>query len=252
MTIFWLAQIQSAIIKYKSHQLDATELPSWTDFQSVLLHTPSLMNTSLWIQYYNKENIFSKAARESWCPPDKKPLPGLSASNQDHPFVRANDPDRLLRYAFSVVQDTLRSGARRGQVIKEALELLQVTTIRLRGTHPTIPPYSETRAYFWIQIVHAAIQSFTENPGNSTSEASILDVSVSRLSSASFNVLFGLNSDSWKQYYSDEVWTSIGARMTFIPPDIRPLPSLIVPSSRSQERRALLYQTAEALIHRGN
>ncbi|KAJ5934216.1 hypothetical protein N7466_003763 [Penicillium verhagenii] len=249
MTIFWLTQLQYAIIQFKSHQ-NTSEFPSWTDFQEVLLHTPSLINTRLWSVYYTKEHMFSTKARESWSLPDLQPLPGLLDSNYDAFSAQGKDPDRLLRYAFAVIQDTVKSGSRRGQVVKQALDSLQATTIRLRKKNTSMPPYSETQAYFWIQIVHAAIQSFNTAPDKSMNR-SILDIPVSRLSSASFNALFDLNSGTWKQYYSEKVWNSIAARMAFIPPDLKPLPNVIISSSASQQNIALVKQMETSIFQRG-
>ncbi|KGO72066.1 Small GTPase superfamily, ARF/SAR type [Penicillium italicum] len=248
MTIFWLAQLQNAILKYKLHT-KKEEFPYWNDFQQVLLYTPSLMNTGLWRLYYTKEHMFSEVARESWSLPDLQPLPGLSNRNQDSPSGQVSNPDRLLQYAFAVIQHTLTSGSRRGQVVKEALDSLKMITIRLRTTNSSVPPYSETQAYFWIQVVHAAIQSLEATPGSSTSEMSIVDVPASRISSATLNALFGLSSSTWRQYYSEKVWNSISARMEFVQPDLKPIPNVIIPS-QSQEQAALFKQMEVSLLRR--
>ncbi|CAI7583629.1 unnamed protein product [Penicillium glandicola] len=247
MTIFWLVQLQNAILKYKV-SIKKEGFPAWNDFQQILLYTPSLMDTGLWKLYYTKEHMFSEAARESWSLPDLQPLPGLSSQNHGSLSVQANNPDRLLQYAFAVVQHTLTSGSRRGEVIREALESLKATTIRLRRTNSSVPPYSETQAYFWIQIVHAAIQSFRAAPGSSTSEKSIVDIPASRISSATLTALFDLNSSIWRQYYSEKVWNGIAARIAFVQPDLKPLPNIITISSQSQQQAALFKQMEVALL----
>lgn len=247
MTIFWLVQLQNAILKYKLHT-EKEVFPSWNEFQRVLLYTPSLMNTGLWKLYYTKEHMFSETARESWSLPDLQPLSGISSPNQDSPSGQVSNPDRLLQYAFAVVQHTLTSGSRRGQVIKEALDSLRMTTIRLRTTNSSVPPYSETQAYFWIQVVHAAIQSIKATPGSSTSERSIVDIPASRIGSATLNALFELNSSTWRQYYSEKVWNSIAARVEFVPPDLKPIPNVITISSQSQEQAALFKQMELSLL----
>ncbi|CAG8111015.1 unnamed protein product [Penicillium olsonii] len=217
MTTFWLAHLHNAIIKYKVYG-NKNEFPSWNDFQQVLLKTPILMNTSLWMDYYTKEHIFSSSARESWSLPDIKPLPGMASSNSLSNLIQENNPDRLLQYAFTVVQYSLVSGTRRGQI------------------------------YFWIQIVHAAIKVFPTVPGASTEEKSILEIPASRLNSASFNALFDLKSSIWKEYYPERIWNSIAARMAFIPLDLKPLPNVIDVSSKSQEKASLLKQMESTLI----
>ncbi|KAJ5747505.1 uncharacterized protein N7511_009201 [Penicillium nucicola] len=250
MTIFWLVQLQQAIVKYKVHTNEG-QFPSWDDFQHVLLDTPALMNTSLWTQYYTKGHMFSTSARQSWVLPDRQPLPGLSSPTQGSLSMQSNDPDRLLRYAFEVVQHTLKTASRRGHIVKEALDSVQATTIRLRRTNSSIPPYSETQVYFWIQVVHAAIQSFEAATEDSPNENSILDIPASRLSSASFSALFNTNSSLWRQYYSEKIWNGIAARMEFVLPDLKPLPSVINPSSRSHEQSALFKQMESALLRHG-
>lgn len=247
MTIFWLVQLQNAILKYKLHT-EKEEFPSWNEFQRVLLYTPSLMNTGLWKLYYTKEHMFSETARESWSLPDLQTLPGISSPNQDSPSGQVSNPDRLLQYAFAVVQHTLTSGSRRGQIVKEALDSLKMTTIRLRTTNSSVPPYSETQAYFWIQVVHAAIQSIKATPGSSTSERSIVDIPASRISSATLSALFELNSSTWRHYYSEKVWNSIAARVEFVPPDLKPIPNVIAISSKSQEQAALFKQMEVSLL----
>lgn len=247
MTIFWLVQLQNAILRYKLHT-EKEEFPSWNEFQRVLLYTPSLMNTGLWKLYYTKEHMFSETARESWSLPDLQPLPGISSPNQDSPSGQASNPDRLLQYAFVVVQHTITSGSRRGQVVKEALDSLKMTTIRLRTTNSSVPPYSETQAYFWIQVVHAAIQSIKATPGSSTNERSIVDIPASRISSATLNALFELNSSTWRHYYSEKAWNSIAARVEFAPPDLKPIPNVITISSQSQEQAALFKQMELSLL----
>lgn len=249
MTIFWLTQLQNAILKYRLHT-GKEEFPSWNDFQQVLLYTPSLMNTGLWRLYYTKEHMFSEAARESWSLPDLQPLPGISSPHHDSPSGQVSNPDRLLQYAFAVVQYTLTSGSRRGQVVKEALDSLKITTMRIRTTNSSVPPYSETQGYFWIQVVHAAIQSLKATPGSSTGERSIIDIPASRISSATLNALFGLNSSTWRHHYSEKVWNSISARMEFVQPDLKPIPNIITISSQSQEQAALFEQMEVSLLQR--
>ncbi|KAL2817091.1 P-loop containing nucleoside triphosphate hydrolase protein [Aspergillus granulosus] len=230
MTIFWLLQLQLAIWNYKiDKELD--QFPSWGDFQDVLLHTPSLRNTKLWSLYYTKERLFSPQARESWMAPDLQQFPTLRPNPaQEKPALqrKEEDPARLLRFAFAIVQHIQASGLRRGAVVKDALAELQTTTIRLRTLSSTIPPYSETQAYFWIQVVHAALQSL-ENEGKSLedwSEKSYRVVPATQLSFSNFTLLFGITPETWKDYYSSKIWDSVAARMEFVPPDIKPLPNV--------------------------
>ncbi|KAL3460819.1 P-loop containing nucleoside triphosphate hydrolase protein [Aspergillus heterothallicus] len=243
MTIFWLLQLQLAIWNYKiDNELD--QLPSWEDFQDVLLHSPSLRNTKLWSLYYTKDCLFSPQARESWTAPDLQQFPILRPSlAQDKPALqeKKENADRLLRFAFAIVQHIQVSGLRRGAVVKDALAALQTTTIRLRTVDATHPPYSETRTYFWIQIVHAALQSL-ENEGKPSDdlwEKSYPVVPATRLTFSNFTLLFDITTETWKDYYSSKVWDSVAARMEFIPPDIKPLPNVIGVSPDAQKKATM-------------
>ncbi|QPC72126.1 hypothetical protein HYE68_002878 [Fusarium pseudograminearum] len=155
--------------------------------------------------------------------------------------ISGNDADRLPRFAFSVVQKTLSSQLRRGGIVKQALEALQSSTMRLRATDSSIPPYSETQAYFWIQIIHAYLGSLqAQVSGSLTFEA--------------FKSLFDVTGDEWRQYYSQSVWESIPARMSFANPDKKALPNIFgVPSqarmdiARTQMVNAISHRFAEPL-----
>ncbi|KAL2817260.1 P-loop containing nucleoside triphosphate hydrolase protein [Aspergillus cavernicola] len=242
MTIFWLLQLQLAIWNYKIDKgLD--QFPAWGDFQDVLLHAPSLRNTKLWSLYYTRDRIFSQQAREAWIIPDLQQFPIL----KPQPIQTKSTPiamegsDRLLRFAYAITQHILASGLRRGAVIKDALSSLQATTIRLRIVDLTIPPYSETQAYFWIQVVHAALRSLEsqkERPDFLTKK-SYDAFPTAQLSFSNFTILFDITPKAWKGYYSSEIWDSVAARIEFVPPDIKPLPNIIGISSDAHKKATI-------------
>ncbi|KAL4873933.1 hypothetical protein BDV12DRAFT_350 [Aspergillus spectabilis] len=241
MTIFWLVQLQLAIWNYKL-DMELEELPAWSDFQEVLLHTPSLMNTRLWSLYYTKDCLFTQQAKESWTVPDLQQFPVLKPSPiQDKPVVleEKKNSDRLLRFAHAITQHILRSGLRRGAVIKDALASLQATTIRLRTVDSSIPPYSETQAYFSIQIVHAALQSLQNQKESALSEKPYEALGAAELSFSNFTLLFDITPETWREYYSHDVWDSVTARMEFVPPDIKPLPNVIRVSTDGHKKATM-------------
>ncbi|KAF5604480.1 ubiquitin thiolesterase L3 [Fusarium subglutinans] len=237
MTIFWLHQIQVAAIEYQAHSLD--EFPSREDYADIVFSAPHLMNSGLWRAYYSKDLLFSPLARDNYSLPDLQPLPTIKqvASAPVQEKV-TNDVDRLPRFAFSVVQKTLSSKLRRGGVVKQALEALQSSTMRSRASDSSIPPYSETQAYFWIQIIHAYTRSLEVESSESqftTYEA--------------FKSLFDIKGDEWREYYSQSTWESIAARMTFANPDKKPLPNIF--NLPSQARKDLaVSQMINATNHR--
>ncbi|KAF5664839.1 putative ubiquitin thiolesterase L3 [Fusarium denticulatum] len=227
MTIFWLHQIQVAAVEYQAHSLD--KFPSRQDYADIVFSAPHLMNSNLWRAYYSKDLLFSPLVRANYSLPDLQPLPTIKRATSTLAQEKVmTDVDRLPRFAFSVVQKTLSSKVRRGGVVKQALEALQSSTMRLRVADSSVPPYSETQAYFWVQIIHAYTRSLEVESSESqftTYEA--------------FKSLFDINGDEWKEYYSQSTWESIAARMAFVNPDKKPLPNIFNLPSQARKNLAV-------------
>jgi ubiquitin carboxyl-terminal hydrolase L3 len=249
MTIFWLHQIQVAALEHQASK-SLEKFPAQEEYADIVFSAPSLMNSGLWRAYYTKDLLFTQEARENWHLPDLQPLPTVSqvASGKPQQQKSANDVDRLPRFAFSVVQKTLTSKLRRGGVVKQALEALQSSTMRLRASDPSIPTYSETQAYFWIQIIHAYIRSLEAKDSSVKNNFNGLGTA---LTYEAFKSLFGITDEEWRQYYSQSTWESIPARMSFVNPDKKVLPNVFgLPSearmdlARSQMVNAISHRLA--------
>lgn len=248
MSIFWLYQIQLAAVAYQADK-NLAEFPSRADFGDILLLTPSLMNSGLWKSYYSKDLLFSPEARASWHLPDLQPLPSFQpramALKQDAGQVQ-DDAYRLPRFAFAVVQKTLSSKLRRGGMVKQALQALQMSTIRLRAGNPSVPPYSETQAYFWIQLVHSLLKSLEIG---TVFPSSNFDVPGSALTFEAFITLFDVSGAEWTTYYTPKTWDSIPARMAFVNPDRKPLPNFFASPSPAKMELARV-RMVNAATHR--
>ena len=218
MTMFWLYQIRSAILDYRNHR-KLGELPGPDSFHEVLLHSPFLMYGGIWKRYYTKGIMFSPFAREHWRIPDIQPLDHSPTTTTVKTVNKPaqNRPDRLPRFAFGVVKEYLTTGERRGAVVARALDALRSSTMRQRASDSSIPPYSETQAYFWIQLSHAACAGLP--PSDS--------FNISKLSYESFQILFEIDPESWKKYYTPKLWDSAQARMQYVNSDRKPLPNVI-------------------------
>jgi hypothetical protein len=244
LTVFWLYHLQLAILDFK-HSHDSQACPSWDSFQAVLLQSPRLMNESLWKDFYSNELLFGPEAKEYWRLPDLQALPDFTqislASRPRHIHLRSQEePYRVMRFAFSVVQKYMSSNVRRGWLVKQALASLQSTTMRLRANNPAIPPYSETQAYFWIQLIHAALVSEAiRPPATASKDEPLLRTALSQLSFPSFRVLFDIEHTRWKLFYTPKTWDSIKARMEFVNPDLKPLPNILSIPSLDNIGRAL-------------
>lgn len=237
--MFWLVQLQVSTLRYQQEKrMDS--LPVEDDFGNVLLSCPSLMNTSLWMEYYSKDVLFTQEARNDWHLPDLKPLPTLTSKatvreGKKVPASTTGNSDKLIEFSLAVIQKTLATKSRRGSVIKQALEALQTTTIRQRAEDPTIPPYSETQAYFWIQFTHAALASLE---GGSSQVDGYDGPIAEALSFSAYKALFGISGDEWQNHYTASLWNSVSSRMSFAPPDKKPLPNIIGTPSQANVRVA--------------
>ncbi|RGP80536.1 ADP-ribosylation factor 6 [Fusarium longipes] len=248
MTIFWLHQIQVAALEYQANKA-SDKFPSQEEYADIVFSAPRLMNSGLWRAYYTKDVLFTPQAKEDWHLPDLQPLPTISRVTSERQHQKTvEDADRLHRFAFSVVQKTLSSKLRRGGIVKQALEALQSSTMRLRASGSSVPPYSETQAYFWIQIIHAYLRSLEVQDSQQRS----FNGPVTSLTYEAFVSLFGITGDEWRQYYSQAVWEGIPARMSFANPDKRALPNIFgMPSqarmdlARSQMVNAISHRLAE-------
>ncbi|OCK74635.1 hypothetical protein K432DRAFT_447191 [Lepidopterella palustris CBS 459.81] len=251
MTIFWLYQLRTAILSYKAAK-ELSTLPSSEDFPAVVLHAPELMDGQLWSDYYTKDILFTPAAKENWVLPNLQPVlsnPALRSLASQAPTNSTETQmdkvqDRLIVFALSVVKRYISTGTRRGLVVKEALWSLQSTTMRQRSQGKPIPSYSETQAYFWIQIVDAACATLRNASisQSSPSSSTLFDEktqtftmpSLERINVQTLTALFDVDASLWRKYYSPTLWNSMEARMQFQNPDITPLPNIIpVPSSTS-------------------
>ncbi|KAJ5461347.1 uncharacterized protein N7458_002899 [Penicillium daleae] len=228
MVLFWILQTQYAIQDYRK-QKGMQDFPGLRGFYGVLRHSPTLMDSELWKGYYWSSEFWSSHATKNWLPPTSKPLPWVSFMPDQSTDLSAvqEDPDRLLRYAFGILQYVYKKDLHRIGVTARALLALERSTMRLRKSYPSISPYSKTRAYFWIQVVQIALQSlYVINP-QSEKEGMGCRSPASRLPFSGFKDLVEIDSESWKRCYSRKVWYSMEARSQYIPPDIRPLNSLI-------------------------
>ncbi|KAF3766585.1 hypothetical protein M406DRAFT_330389 [Cryphonectria parasitica EP155] len=244
MTAFWILQLRLATFNFQYDLHDGAP-PSKNDFRSILLHTPSLLYGQLWAFYYTKDVLFSADARTNFAMPDIKPFPQVTrpmvtawAEGKDEtqayedlealkgPFT---GPERVPRWAFELIRNVLRNDLRRGKALKEGLEELQADTVRLRSLHPELlasgdmPPYSETQAYFWAQLIHIKLRTLLDEPRKDDASATSDGTRYDDLSYEEFKEMSGFTGLEWKEYYSRDVWESVEARIAFVNPDKKPL-----------------------------
>ncbi|KAF3922880.1 hypothetical protein AA313_de0209152 [Arthrobotrys entomopaga] len=222
LTTFWVHQVYIAM--YKLQQPPSAHYKpqdNWPDKFFLLLESnPGLMNGRLWKDYYSKNYLFSPKAKDNLVTPDVEALPQFE---NERPQKKTTGYDakrhledqtarRLKRWAYATLQVVKATNNRRGLVIKNALSSLQSETIRQRINNPRIEPYSETQAYFWIQIVHAGMEGILKK--SSSFEFSKVPYETVEIL---YPEAFG-DDDLWKEYYKEEDWKGVAGRMNFIPP----------------------------------
>lgn len=222
VTVFWILQMQLAIRNYRVHTM-APDLPSRSDFCHVLRHSPSLMNSYPWDEWYSSPPAFT-CAKDIWFPPNLKVLSTDTHYRSDPAVLPVDDrsPERVFRYVFAVLRYIQRAGVQREETMPLALETLKQNTMRVRTQHPSLVPYSETQARFWIQIVDAALRGLD-------------DEKETDLTFQEFQDMFDIELTCWRKHYSKRVWDGVSARWQSVPPDLEPLPVVISPVSFGPE-----------------
>ena len=197
------------------------------NFKRLLHFIPEIANEDLPTTYYSPDILNSEYSERFWMLPNLRELiepiehPDLSFRER---FTKKQpeDPERLLRFAFAVMQRYLRPGETRGRswFINVAFASLQQQTTRLRSMQPQVLPYSETQSYFYLQLVHAALSRLIYIGGPEL---------VQELSYPQFKATFSILPSAWTTYYRPSLWNSLKARVSFVPPDRKPLPDTIYP-----------------------
>ncbi|KAF9887769.1 hypothetical protein FE257_009575 [Aspergillus nanangensis] len=236
LTTFWLYQIYQCMLAFRETH---ASLPTANQFNTLLEHHPDLMDGRAWTEFWTKEILFSPAAQAGWILPDVKPLPQLFLLSQgngtgnakrttqsQHQHAKAKATTGIYqKFAYAILRAVESTHQRRAALINESLPMIQsyIMHLRAQSSSPTtvlLEPYSETQAYFWIQMLHAAMKPTLEvNP------------SITRLSFASFRALCPdllAAEDAWEEFYAADTWNSIEARMKTLLPTKKPLPNVVL------------------------
>ncbi|KAF3925217.1 hypothetical protein ABW20_dc0103843 [Dactylellina cionopaga] len=220
LTTFWVYRVYVAMHRFP--EKFGSRFDFWPDqFWALLESCPELLYGASWKDYYTKQALFSPKAKNSLIAPDIQALPPLPDQEKMENLSRGYDSlrleedrtsRRLKRWAYATLQIVKATNGRRGAVVRKALAQLQTDTIRQRAKMPNLEPYSETQAYFWIQIIHAGMEGILKkNPTFDFSKVSYETVEIL------YPDAFGAD-DLWKEYYAEADWKGMAARMGFRPP----------------------------------
>ncbi|KAK4172686.1 hypothetical protein QBC36DRAFT_196456 [Triangularia setosa] len=241
-TVFWLHQVKLAIESVKEGSVNEKFPPP---FVMVLAVRPELLDPKLLDQYYSVYLQNLDYSQRYYVLPNLKPLElpskapksffGFGNKTAPEPF----EHERYLNMAFAIVQRYLREGEtrRRSWFIERGFDALRQQFIRMRAPVEAgarvfterpgsgLEPFSETKAYLYVQLVHVALSKFTSSGHYDK---------VQKMAYPTFRQLFDIEPDVWKKHYSVKLWTSFKALGSFQPPDLKPLPDTILGSFNIQ------------------
>ncbi len=206
LDMFYLAQIGAAIYR-SSDELDG-HFPSADDFCA---RHHQLLNQDAWRQYYSPTFLALATSARFYRLPDLRDL----SDSSDPPWQPRRHKGighftRLPRWAHNVARTRRRQPTLPVATITQiALSTLQQIISRLReGGYPSVQPYSETQACFWLKYMRV------NSPGPFAKE--IWDPNEFGLHIAQG----GCDVWAWETHYSRKLWDSVEARIAPLEPDL--------------------------------
>jgi ADP-ribosylation factor protein 1 len=231
---FWIQIVHYAI--------EATRNPT-NDFMGFLLMNPQLLNeTELPLTYYTKETLFSSQAKTTIVLPDLKQLPNVlpSSSSANHtkertavnlvseqPVDEVDDDEFLKQFESCTLTHwshkthlrmawlyLIRDGRRVGlnKIFDGIKHFIQNSQVSRKTT------FHFTMTYFWIQMIDLAI---AQSPK---------DIHFEEFLRINPHLL---NGGLFLEYYKKETMLNNPiARQEMVLPDIKPLPTLVIPNSK--------------------
>ncbi len=209
--MFYLAQIAAGSY-CSSDQLDGDYYPSADDFDTFYAQHHQLLNQDAWRQYYSPTFLALATSARFYRLPNLQDLPDASDPlAAPRPQKGIGHFTRLPRWAYNVVRTRLRQPTLPIATITQiALSTLQQTISRLRGGgHPSVQPYSETQARFWLKDM-----------GMDSPCLMAQKVVWNRNGFDVYLAQGGIDVWAWEAHYSRERWDSVEARTAPLGPDL--------------------------------
>ncbi|KAF9881635.1 hypothetical protein CkaCkLH20_00781 [Colletotrichum karsti] len=199
LDVFYLAQITAGIYR-SSNQLEGT-FPSADEFDTFYAEHQDLLNRDAWRQYYSPTLLTETISARFYRLPDLKELPDSSDPLAQPRRKGTGHFTKLPRWAHTV------AGSRRRQptlpvetIIQIALSTLEQTISRLRTDFPSVQPYSETQARFWLSYMKI------DSSVPVTKEALGLNGFGIHVAQGAFDMW------AWEAHYSQKTWESVSAQ----------------------------------------
>ncbi|KAI9035157.1 uncharacterized protein KD926_004452 [Aspergillus affinis] len=159
LDLFYLAQIAAGIYR-SSDQIEGI-FPSVDGFDTFYTEHHALLHPSAWRAYYSEPFLKQNITARFYRLPDLQDLPD-SDNPLDLPIRKQSHvgggphATKLPRWAYNVACTYLRQPLLPLVTLTDiALSTLEATINRLRKAHPSVRPYSETQARFWLEYMGA-------------------------------------------------------------------------------------------------
>lgn len=185
---------------YRSSDQGKGEFASADDFDGFYTEHYEILNQDAWRQYYSSALLAQASSARFYRLPDLQDLPD-SSDPLGQPRHKGNGHlTKLPRWAHNVVRTHRRQPTLPVETIKQiALDTLQQTIGRLRKNHPSVQPYSETQACFWLKYMGIDSPAKPSKGAWSPNEFGVY------VAQGGFDIW------AWEAHYSRERWDAIDA-----------------------------------------
>ena len=196
LDIFYLAQIAAGIYR-SSNQLD-DDFPTAEEFDTFYARHHQLLHQDAWRQYFSPTFLAQATSARFYRLPDLQDLPDSSDPLTQPRQKGIGHFTKLPRWAHNVVRTHWRQPTLpKATITQIALSTLQQAILRLRKDHPSVQPYSETQACFWLKYMNM------DSPGPSPKAVwnpNQFGLGVAR---GAYDVW------EWEAHYSRKLWDSV-------------------------------------------
>lgn len=185
---------------YRSSDQGEGEFASADEFDEFYTKHYEILNQDAWRQYYSSALLAQASSAHFYRLPDLQDLPD-SSDPLAQPRHKGNGHlTKLPRWAHNVVRTHRRQPTLPVEtIIQIALDTLQQTIARLRKDHPSVQPYSETQACFWLKYM---TKNSPDKPSKGAWNPNEFGIYVAQ---------GGFDMWAWEVHYSRERWEAVDA-----------------------------------------
>ncbi|PLB52364.1 hypothetical protein P170DRAFT_352846 [Aspergillus steynii IBT 23096] len=222
LDMFYLAQIAAALyltVHRSSDPIDGL-FETLDGFNTFYTEHHALLHPSVWREYYSEPFLKQKTTARFYRLPDLQDLPDsnhpLDIPIRERPHVGGSPHvTKLPRWAHNVARTYLRQPLLPLATLTDiALSTLETTIIRQRKAHPSVRPYSETQARFWLEYMVAPYlkaRTRTEVPSPTRWNENGFGI----LAAQGFHDMY-----EWERKYSVQLWEASWEQKGVVEPDV--------------------------------